>query len=117
MKKINQSISANKLAIYGLTTAAMILFASLDSESAFAATTTAAAAKGTSSAAFDAAHSSVQGLVGGSLGKIVAGVSLAFGLIGCVLRFNPIAIAAPVGVAVAAGAGPAAIDTVLGALF
>jgi len=114
MKKLN--LSPKKLAAYGLATAAVIVLLSLDSSSAFAATTDAATAPATS-AALDGAHTSVKNLVGGSLGKIIAAVSLVFGLIGSALRFNPVAIAAPFGVAIAAGVGPKAIDTVLGALF
>lgn len=63
------------------------------------------------------AHIKVSGILSGAFAKIIAGVSLAFGLIGCVARFNAAAIASCFGVGIAAGVGPGIIESVVGAIF
>lgn len=76
-----------------------------------------AATGGSDKEALSGAYGKIESLLKGSFSKIVAAISLGFGLVGCVLRFNPVAIAAPFGVAIAAGVGPDAINFVLGATF
>lgn len=59
----------------------------------------------------------IKGLVAGTVGKIIATVSFAFGLIASTFKFNPAAIAGSFGVALTAGLGPKMIEAVVGATF
>ena len=63
------------------------------------------------------AHTSISNLMKGSISKIIALVSLAFGLAGCAIRFNAGAIASCFGVSIAAGVGPGIVEALTGALF
>ena len=71
----------------------------------------------TTTDALSSAYTSVSGLIKGSFTRIVTAVSLVFGLIGCALKFNPMAIVSCFGVGITAAVGPAAIETLVSALF
>lgn len=67
--------------------------------------------------ALSGAYTSVKGIVTGSFTRIVTAVSLVFGLLGCALKFNPMAIVSCFGVGITAAVGPAAVETLVSALF
>jgi hypothetical protein len=70
-----------------------------------------------SASALDPAYDKLNGIVSGSFAKIISLTSLAFGLVGSAMRFNPAAIGSAFGVSIAAGVGPSVMGSVLGALI
>ncbi|MDA0967621.1 MAG: hypothetical protein O2970_11795 [Proteobacteria bacterium] len=69
------------------------------------------ASAGTGGAEFAAAESKVAEIVGGTGGKLFAGLSLAFAVIASILKFNPVAVASAFGVGLLASGGVAAVQT------
>jgi hypothetical protein len=82
-----------------------------------AATTNTTTTSGSSTDMLKPAYDSLVGIVGGGFAKIISLTSLAFGLVGSAMRFNPAAIGSAFGVSIAAGVGPSVMESVLGAIF
>ena len=72
---------------------------------------------GTGGTEFQSAESKVTDMIGGGLGRLIAVTSLAFALIGSVLRFNPMAIAGSLGIGLTAGVGTAIVKSGVTALI
>lgn len=72
---------------------------------------------GTTGAELEPAWKKIQEIIGGYGGKLVAGVSLLFALIGSFAGFNPKMVVGAGGVGVTAALGPAFINTTVGALI
>ena len=75
------------------------------------------AAAGTGGGEFAAAESKVAEIIGGTGGKLFAGLSIAFAIIGSILKFNPVAVASSFGVGLLASGGVAAVQTSITAVI
>jgi hypothetical protein len=104
-----------KLLFCTVLTVGVLAIATFMCDHAEAATTASKLAKDKD--VLSGAYTNVNAIMKGSFSKIITAVSLVFGLIGCALKFNPMAIVSSFGVGIAAGVGPTAIETLVSAVF